>query len=115
MSNRDPMSDGTERPRAKTLNPLRALIPFLRPYRGMMFAALAALLVATVAMLALPVALRKLIDLGLVTRDAGTTNSLFTGFLGLAVIFGVSAAMRFYLVTWLGERVVAGWARCCRA
>ena len=107
MSNRDPMSDGTERPRAKTLNPLRALIPFLRPYRGMMFAALAALLVATVAMLALPVALRKLIDLGLVTRDAGTTNSLFTGFLGLAVIFGVSAAMRFYLVTWLGERVVA--------
>jgi ATP-binding cassette subfamily B protein len=73
----------------------------------MMCAALAALLVATVAMLALPVALRQLIDHGLATRDSSTTNSLFSGFLGLAVVFGVSAAFRFYLVTWLGERVVA--------
>ena len=72
-----------------------------------MFAALGALLVATVAMLALPVALRQLIDHGLMTRDSGTTNSFFSGFLGLAVVFGVSAALRFYLVTWLGERVVA--------
>jgi len=94
-------------PRSKSLNPLRALIPFLRPHRAMMCAALAALLVAAVAMLALPVALRQLIDHGLATRDTGTTNSLFSGFLGLAVVFGVSAALRFYLVTWLGERVVA--------
>jgi ATP-binding cassette subfamily B protein len=101
------MNDTADRPRAKSLNPLRALVPFLKPHKGMMAAALAALLVATVAMLALPVALRRLIDLGLVTRDVGTTNSLFTGFLGLAVVFGISAAMRFYLVTWLGERVVA--------
>jgi ATP-binding cassette subfamily B protein len=101
------MNATADRPRAKSLNPLRALVPFLRPHKGMMAAALVALLVATVAMLALPVALRRLIDLGLVTRDVGTTNSLFTGFLGLAVVFGVAAAMRFYLVTWLGERVVA--------
>ncbi len=72
-----------------------------------MFAALVALLVATVTMLGLPVALRQLIDHGLATRNSGTTNSLFTGFLALAVVFGVSAALRFYLVTWLGERVVA--------
>ena len=101
------MNTSADRPRAKSLNPLRALIPFLRPYRAMMFAALGALLVATVAMLALPVALRQLIDHGLMTRDSGTTNSFFRGFLGLAVVFGVSAALRFYLVTWLGERVVA--------
>jgi ATP-binding cassette subfamily B protein len=101
------MNASADRPRSKSLNPLRALVPFLKPHKGMMAAALAALLVATVAMLALPVALRRLIDLGLVTRDVGTTNSLFTGFLGLAVVFGVSAALRFYLVTWLGERVVA--------
>jgi ATP-binding cassette subfamily B protein len=73
----------------------------------MLLAALAALLVATVAMLALPVALRQLIDHGLITRDSSTTNSLFAGFLALAVVFGVAAALRFYLVTWLGERVVA--------
>ena len=57
------MNTSVDRPKAKSLNPLRALIPFLRPHRAMMFAALAALLVATVAMLALPVALRQLIDL----------------------------------------------------
>jgi len=43
----------------------------------------------------------------LATRDTTTTNSLFLGFMGLAVLFGASAALRFYLVTWLGERVVA--------
>ena len=101
------MNTSVDRPKAKSLNPLRALIPFLRPHRGMMLAALTALLVATVAMLALPVALRQLIDLGLATRDSRTTNSLFSGFMGLAVLFGVAAAMRFYLVTRLGERVVA--------
>jgi ATP-binding cassette subfamily B protein len=101
------MTTTADRPRAKSLNPLRALLPFLRPHRGMMFAALGALLVATVTMLALPLALRQLIDLGLATRSSSTTNSLFTGFLGVAVVFGVSAALRFYLVTWLGERVVA--------
>jgi ATP-binding cassette subfamily B protein len=101
------MNTSVEPARAKSLNPLRALLPFLRPYRGMMFAALAALLVATLTMLALPVALRYLIDLGLATKDPRTTNSLFTGFLALAAVFGVSAALRFYWVTWLGERVVA--------
>jgi ATP-binding cassette subfamily B protein len=101
------MSTSSDRPRSKSLNPLRALLPFLRPHRGMMFAALGALLVATVTMLALPLALRQLIDLGLATRNSSATNSLFTGFLGVAVVFGVSAALRFYLVTWLGERVVA--------
>jgi ATP-binding cassette subfamily B protein len=101
------MSANAERPRAKTLNPLRALLPFLRPYRGMMVAALAALLVATVAMLALPVALRQLIDHAIAVKDSGTVNRYFIGFLAAAVIFGLSAALRFYLVTLLGERVVA--------
>ncbi len=101
------MSTNADRPRAKSLNPLRSLLPFLTPYRAMMAAALGALLVATVAMLALPVALRQLIDHGLAAKDAGTINQYFIGFLAAAVIFGAFAALRFYLVTWLGERVVA--------
>jgi ATP-binding cassette, subfamily B, bacterial len=101
------MNIPAERPRSKSLNPLRALLPFLKPYRGMMLAALVALLVATVAMLALPVALRQLIDHGMAAKDATTINRYFFGFLAAAVIFGVFAALRFYLVTWLGERVVA--------
>jgi ATP-binding cassette, subfamily B, bacterial len=101
------MTSTAPRPRAKSLSPLRSLIPFLLPYRGMMLAALGALLVASVAMLALPLALRQLIDHGLAAKDASTINRYFIGFMAAAVIFGVFAALRFYLVTWLGERVVA--------
>jgi ATP-binding cassette, subfamily B, bacterial len=101
------MNATTERPRAKSLNPLRALLPFVKPYRAMLIAALGALLVASVAMLALPVALRQLIDHGLAAKDSGTVNRYFLGFLAAAVIFGAFAALRFYLVTWLGERVVS--------
>src|SRR3979411_3439980 len=107
MGSWPPMSTNADRPRAKSLNPLRALVPFLRPYRGMMVAALGALLVATVAMLALPVALRQLIDHVVAAKDASTLNRYLIGFLAASVIFGVFAALRFYLVTWLGERVVA--------
>ena len=101
------MSTDTDRPRARSLNPLRALLPFLRPHRAVMAAALGALLVAAAAMLVLPLALRQLIDHGLAANDPRTINRYFVGFLAAAVIFGVFAALRFYLVTWLGERVVA--------
>jgi ATP-binding cassette subfamily B protein len=101
------MNANADRPRANNLNPLRELLPFIRPYRGMLCAALGALLVASAAMLALPLALRELIDHVLSARDAGILNRYLIGFLAASVIFGVSAALRFYLVTWLGERVVA--------
>jgi len=101
------MSNDADRPRAKNLNPLRALLPFVRPYRGMLAAALVALLVASVAMLALPIALREVIDHVVTAKDSGALNRYLIGFLAASVIFGVSAALRFYLVTWLGERVVA--------
>ncbi len=100
------MSSPAERPKAKSLNPLLALAPFLRPYWGMMAAASFALLIAAGAQLALPLALRQLIDL-IAERDAGRINRWFFVLLAAAVIFGVFAALRFYLVTWVGERVVA--------
>jgi ATP-binding cassette, subfamily B, bacterial len=102
-----PMSTNADRPRSKSLNPLRALLPFLRPYRGMMVAALGALLMATVAMLALPVALRQLIDHVVAAKDASTLDRYLIGFLAASLMLGVFGALRFYLVTWLGERVVA--------
>ena len=97
----------TDRPASRTLGPLRALLPYLRPYRGVLALALVALLVAAAAMLALPVALRYLIDEGLSSRSTDTINRYFVAFLAAAGAFGVFAALRFYLVTWLGERVVA--------
>ncbi|MGA2364423.1 MAG: ABC transporter transmembrane domain-containing protein [Steroidobacteraceae bacterium] len=96
-----------DRPKAKSLRPLRALLPFLAPHRWLLTGAMAALLVAAAAMLALPLALRQLIDHGLAANNIGVINRYFAGFLAAAVVFGVFAALRFYLVTWLGERVVA--------
>jgi ATP-binding cassette subfamily B protein len=96
-----------ERPKAKSLGPLRALLPYLSPYRGVLVLALVALLVASAAMLSLPIALRFLIDNGLSSQSTDTINQYFIAFLAAAGVFGVFAALRFYLVTWLGERVVA--------
>lgn len=95
------------RPPAATLQPLRALLPFILNYRGTLVAALFALLVASAAMLALPVALRFLIDNGFVANDVGTINRYFGWFFAAAALFGGFAALRYYLVSWLGERVVA--------
>jgi ATP-binding cassette subfamily B protein len=101
----DPVT--TDRPKGRSLRPLRGLLPFLVPYRGIMLLALAALLAASAAMLALPVALRYLIDEGMAAGSPDTINRYFLAFLAAAGLFGAFAALRFYLVTWLGERVVA--------
>jgi len=89
------------------VRPLRALLPYISPYRGVIALALLALLVAAAAMLSLPVALRYLIDEGMTAGSPETINRYFIAFLAAAAVFGVFAALRFYLVTWLGERVVA--------
>ena len=101
------MSVPADRPKSRSLGPLRALVPYLRPYRGVLVLALLALLVAAAAMLALPIALRYLIDNGISSKSSDTINQYFVAFLAAAAIFGVFAALRFYLVSWIGERVVA--------
>ena len=101
------MSVPADRPKSRSLGPLRALVPYLRPYRGVLVLALLALLVAAAAMLALPIALRYLIDNGISSKNSDTINQYFIAFLAAAAIFGVFAALRFYLVSWIGERVVA--------
>jgi ATP-binding cassette subfamily B protein len=103
------MSDSAlqERPKAKTLRPLRALLPFVRPYRWHVACALAALVIAAAALLALPVALRFVIDRGIAAEDPLTINRYFLALAGATIVFGGFAALRFYIVSWLGERVAA--------
>jgi ATP-binding cassette subfamily B protein len=101
------MTDSTDRPKASSLRPLRALAAYIFPYRRTLYLALAALLLAAGAQLSLPVALRYLIDLGLLADNAATIDRYFLALFGVAVAFGLFSAFRFYLVTWLGERVVA--------
>jgi ATP-binding cassette, subfamily B, bacterial len=101
------MSDSpSARPTGKSLQPLKALWPFLRPYRGTLVLAMLALVIASGAMLALPMAVRFLTDV-IASGHIETLNQYFVAFLGAAAVFGVFAALRLYMVTWLGERVVA--------
>lgn len=96
-----------ERPKGRSLKPLRELWPYLLKYRGILALAMIALLVAAAAMLVIPMAFRDLIDRGMAGQDAATINTYFVAFLAAAAVFGIFAALRLYFITWLGERVVA--------
>ena len=99
--------------RAKSQSPksLSGLLPFLRPYRAQIALAGVFLVMAALATLAFPLALRSLIDGGLVQSDKGAQvmglRDHFAALFGVAVALGVFSAARFYMVSWLGERVTA--------
>ena len=99
--------------RPKTSNPksLSGLLPFLRPYRGRIVLALLFLVLAASATLVFPIALRSLIDGGLVPQDRGAQvlalRDHFALLFAVAMALGVFSALRFYLMSWLGERVTA--------
>jgi ATP-binding cassette subfamily B protein len=99
-------SESDPAPRRK-LRPLRGLMPFLKPYTRTMSLALVALLIAAGATLAVPVALRHVIDSGIFADQAGSIDRYFFALFALACVMAVFVAMRVYLVAWLGERVVA--------
>lgn len=104
-------STPTERPKAGTPQSLSGLWPFVRPYRLQMALAGLFLVLAAVATLLFPVAVRQLIDGGLVpagrSDQAMALQGHFIELFGVAVALGVFSAVRFYLVSWLGERVTA--------
>ncbi len=90
---------------------LSGLLPFLRPYLGRMVLAGLFLLLAALSTLVFPVALRSLIDGGLSTASKGeqvlALREHFLELFGVAVALGLFSAARFYMVSWLGERVTA--------
>ena len=98
-------------PATASARSLSGLLPFLRPYRGRIGLALVFLVLAAVATLAFPVALRSLIDGGLVQSDKGAQvmalREHFFALFAVAVALGLFSAARFYMVSWLGERVTA--------
>src|SRR5690606_27018071 len=95
-----------ERAKAKTLRPLRALLPFLRPYRVLLAAAILALSVTAMLALALPLAVRRVID-GFFVESLPEMELSSGAAGGIAALLAVGSGLRFYLVTRLGERVVA--------
>ena len=89
------------------LQPLRRLSSFLTPYWTTIVIALVALIVAASATLGMPVALRHLIDAGFSADQARSIDRYFIVLFGLAVVLAIFASARFYLISWIGERIVA--------
>jgi ATP-binding cassette subfamily B protein len=98
-----------ERPKASNPQSLSGLLPFIRPYRWQIASAVLFLVLAAAATLVFPVALRQLIDGGLVAGDRSAQamglRGHFLELFGVAFALGIFSAVRFYLVSWLGERV----------
>lgn len=100
-------SNNSERPAGNNLQPLRAAFPFLSPYRARITLAVTCLLIAAAAILGMPVAIRAVIDYGFSAERVGSIDIYFIDLLLLAIVFALFAALRYYTVMWIGERVVA--------
>jgi ATP-binding cassette, subfamily B, bacterial len=89
------------------LRPLLVLWPYVARYRGRILAAFAALIVASVATLVVPLAVRRMIDFGFTPENGGSINRYFAAMLLVAGVLAGASSLRYYLVMTLGERVVA--------
>ena len=106
----------SDREKGKNLKQIRPLLRFVRPYRAVLLGALIALTVSAAAVLAMGVGLRLLIDQGLGGDNTGQglggdnidlLNDALLYLIGMVVLLAAGTFSRFYLVSWLGERVVA--------
>ena len=102
------MAEGStdQREKSKNVRALRALWPFIARYRPMVLAAIAALIATAVISLILPIAVRRVVD-GFETSAVELLDSYFTAALAIALLLALGTGLRYYLVTRLGERVVA--------
>ncbi len=101
------MSETPEKLLSKRLTPLLYLMPFLKPYWLRWIWTFIALSIAATTALTLPVAFRYLIDSGFSSGQREHIDLYFIALFGLSVILAVATALRFYFVSWLGERVTA--------
>ncbi|MGA9891708.1 MAG: ABC transporter transmembrane domain-containing protein, partial [Xanthobacteraceae bacterium] len=81
--------------------------PYIGRYRGRALAAFGALVLAAVTTLVVPIAARRMIDFGFTERGLNLINSYFLVMIGIAGVLAFASASRYYLVTTLGERIVA--------
>jgi len=92
--------------RSLKIQPLRRLWPYILRYRRRASAALAALIVAALTTLVVPVAVRRMIDFGFSEKAAELIDSYFAVMIAVVAVLAVASALRYYLVTTLGERIV---------
>jgi ATP-binding cassette subfamily B protein len=97
--------------RPARLRPLLALAPYVGRYRGRAFLALIALTVAAITTLAVPVAVRRIIDFGFSPEGVALINSYFGVMIAVVAVLAGASASRYYLVMTIGERIVADLRR----
>ncbi|MBC6440462.1 MAG: ATP-binding cassette domain-containing protein [Rhodospirillales bacterium] len=100
-----------ERPRSRDFGHLRRLAPYLLPYRKQIAGALAALLLAAITVLGLGAGLRVLVDDGLARGNDDLLDSALFALIAIVIMLAGASFARFYLVSWIGERVVADLRR----
>ena len=104
-------ADTRNRLPAKSARSLSGLLPFLRPYRLRIAFAILFLVMAAVSTLVFPIALKSLIDEGFISANPGdrllAMRGHFLALFGVGAALGVFSAARFYMVSWLGERITA--------
>jgi ATP-binding cassette subfamily B protein len=107
----DPRDPAGEPQAARRVKSLSGLLPFVRPYRGRIALAVVFLVLAAASTLVFPVALKMLIDQGLVAADPGervmALREHFLALFAVGAALGLFSAARFYVVSWLGERITA--------
>ncbi|MFB9173894.1 ABC transporter transmembrane domain-containing protein [Roseibium salinum] len=94
-------------PPRRSLRPLARLLPYLLKHKGMVGAAIIALFSAAVITLILPAAVRRMIDNGFGADDPALVNSYFVVLIGVVCALSLASSIRYFLVMWIGERVVA--------
>jgi ATP-binding cassette subfamily B protein len=102
-----PEQTARRRPPGRRLRPLRDLLPFVARYKPVVAAAFGALLASTAVMLFVPITIRHVIDHGFSGDNAEVIDRYFLTLIGVALLMGVTSALRFFLVSWIGERVVS--------
>lgn len=93
--------------RKRSLQPLIRLLPYLKRHRNMAAAAVVALITAAVITLVLPTAVRRMIDFGFGADDPKLIDAYFFVLMGVVTGLAVASATRYFLVMWIGERIVA--------
>jgi ATP-binding cassette subfamily B protein len=92
---------------SKKLKALKILLPFIKPYKRQLFFAGISLVLAAAATLVIPLCFRTIIDQGFSEASQAQINRTFINLFGAAVVLAFASSLRYYLVSWLGERITS--------
>jgi len=96
-----------DRPVNKDISQLSGIVRFLKPYKLWVLGAMVALIIAASSVLAIGQALRRVVDLGFSPENAAYLDQYFLALLGVVAVLAFATFGRFYMVSWIGERVMA--------